>query len=94
MGHLSNNEALQLFIAHRPEFMTHVFLSHLSKNNNCPNLVSELFNSHANGTKIIVASRFEETPVYKIEGGENLQYNLTKPDIKPAQMQFAFTTTE
>jgi phosphoribosyl 1,2-cyclic phosphodiesterase len=35
-GHLSNDEALQLFIAHKPSYMSHLILSHLSKNNNCP----------------------------------------------------------
>jgi len=65
-GHLSNKKALELFVNHRPEFMSHLFLSHLSRENNCPQLVHELFNEVANGTEIIVASRLEETPVYQI----------------------------
>jgi phosphoribosyl 1,2-cyclic phosphodiesterase len=65
-GHLSNKQALELFLAHKPDFMSHVFLSHLSKDNNCPDLVSKLFNEHANGTEIIVASRLQETGVYYI----------------------------
>ncbi|TDQ07503.1 MBL fold metallo-hydrolase [Pedobacter metabolipauper] len=65
-GHLSNQQALELFKTHKPSFMTHVFLSHLSKDNNCPELVYELFNQHADGVEIIVASRHEETPVYTI----------------------------
>lgn len=65
-GHLSNKQALELFLAHKPAFMSHVFLSHLSKDNNCPDLVSKLFNEHANGTEIIVASRLQETGVYYI----------------------------
>lgn len=65
-GHLSNKQALELFVNHKPEFMSHLLLSHLSKNNNSPKLVYELFNSNANGTEIIVASRHEETPVYNI----------------------------
>lgn len=28
-GHLSNRQALELFIKHRPPFMSHVLLSHL-----------------------------------------------------------------
>lgn len=68
-GHLSNKQALALFTAHKPPFMSHLFLSHLSQNNNCPNLVQELFNKHADGVKMIVASRFEETPVYYIRSG-------------------------
>jgi phosphoribosyl 1,2-cyclic phosphodiesterase len=65
-GHLSNQKALELFNAHKPGFMSHLFLSHLSKDNNCPDLVSELFKTHADGTEIIVASRHEETAVYTI----------------------------
>jgi phosphoribosyl 1,2-cyclic phosphodiesterase len=65
-GHLSNKQALDLFITHRPPFMSHLLLSHLSKNNNDPQIAQELFNGYANGIKIIVASRYEETAVYHI----------------------------
>ena len=65
-GHLSNRQALDLFITHRPTFMSHLILSHLSKENNSPQLVKELFNKHAGATEIIVASRDEATPVYSI----------------------------
>lgn len=66
MGHLSNKQALDLFTAHKPSFMSHLLLSHLSKDNNCPELVTNLFKEHANGTEIIVASRYTETEVYTI----------------------------
>ncbi len=65
-GHLSNKQALDLFTTHRSPGLSHLFLSHLSKNNNDPQLVNELFNGCANGTSIIVASRYEETAVYQI----------------------------
>lgn len=65
-GHLSNKQALELFKAHRPPFMTHLLLSHLSKDNNNPEMVLELFNQHAAGTNIVVASRYAETEVYQI----------------------------
>jgi len=65
-GHLSNDDALQLYISHKPAQMSHLILSHLSKNNNCPELVHQLFNRHAGTTEIIVASRYHETEVYKI----------------------------
>jgi hypothetical protein len=48
--------------------MSHLLLSHLSKENNCPKLVHDLFTTHADGTQIIVASRYNETPVYRITG--------------------------
>ena len=66
MGHLSNSQALELFKMHRPPFMTHLFLSHLSKNNNCPQLVEKLFKDHAGDVKMIVASRYVETSVFHI----------------------------
>lgn len=65
-GHLSNLQALRLFMEYRSPFLSHLFLSHLSENNNCPELVSDLFNRHAGTTKIIIASRYEETPVFQI----------------------------
>ncbi len=72
-GHLSNAHALQLFTTCKPNHLSHLFLSHLSKNNNCPKLVHNLFTAHADGTEIIVASRYEETALYKLTGLEHLQ---------------------
>lgn len=65
-GHLSNKEALKLCLDHRPKFMSHLFLSHLSKENNCPNLVKTLFQKNFNNMEIIIASRHEATEVYNI----------------------------
>lgn len=67
-GHLSNTQALALFKTHKSAHLSHLFLSHLSKDNNCPDLVKRLFSEHANGTEIIVASRHQETAVYQIGG--------------------------
>jgi phosphoribosyl 1,2-cyclic phosphodiesterase len=75
-GHLSNQQALDMFIAHKPGFMSHLLLSHLSKDNNSPELVKELFTAHAGNTEIIVASRFEETPVYSVSYGEVISSTL------------------
>jgi phosphoribosyl 1,2-cyclic phosphodiesterase len=65
-GHLSNREAAQLFVGHRPVFMSHLFLSHLSKNNNSPKLVKDLFTRIAGKTEIIIAPRDKETQLYHI----------------------------
>ncbi|MBN9382395.1 MAG: MBL fold metallo-hydrolase [Chitinophagaceae bacterium] len=73
-GHLSNRQALELFLAHRPSFMSHLFLSHLSQNNNDPDLVQDLFAVKSDGVRIVLASRHEETAVYTIQGA---------PDDKP-----------
>lgn len=75
-GHLSNMQALDLFNQHRPAFMTHLILAHLSKNNNCPVLVQKLFDEYAKGVKIVVASRFEETPLYSIHNSVNRKLKL------------------
>ena len=45
-GHLSNKQAFALYSA-QGAHMSHLLLSHLSKDNNCPKVVRELFNSHA-----------------------------------------------
>jgi phosphoribosyl 1,2-cyclic phosphodiesterase len=86
-GHLSNKQALELFTNHKPAFMSHLFLSHLSKNNNCPKLVEQLFNKHADGIKMIVASRYGETAVYHITG-----LSITTPiqHYSSPQLSFAF----
>ncbi|GAB3644293.1 MBL fold metallo-hydrolase [Spirosoma arcticum] len=65
-GHLSNQQALDLFIAHKPAHMSHVLLSHLSKDNNCPQLLTDLFTPHTRGIELVIASRFEETPVFTV----------------------------
>jgi phosphoribosyl 1,2-cyclic phosphodiesterase len=84
-GHLSNKQALELFTAHRPAHMSHLFLSHLSKNNNCPKLVQELFDTHASGVQMIVASRDAATAVYQLDAA--LQQRKW---IGAAQMSFSF----
>jgi phosphoribosyl 1,2-cyclic phosphodiesterase len=80
-GHISNKQALELFINHRPKFMTHLLLSHLSKENNSPQVAASAFAPHANGTKIIVASRYEASEVYTITSSEITQEKIvyTKP---------------
>ena len=65
-GHLSNSQALELFSRYKPSFMTHLFLAHLSKENNSPELVYELFSRHAGNIHIAIASRYEPLPVHVI----------------------------
>jgi phosphoribosyl 1,2-cyclic phosphodiesterase len=67
-GHLSNNQALDLFLEHRQPFLSYLLLSHLSANNNRPEIVHELFTASAGSTNIVIASRFKETPVYHVAG--------------------------
>lgn len=68
LGHLSNVQALELFNRHRSPALRHLILSHLSKINNTPELVQELFNSHKGKTEISVASRYAEMPLILVTG--------------------------
>jgi phosphoribosyl 1,2-cyclic phosphodiesterase len=70
-GHLSNIQALQLVMDHKPAFMSHIILSHLSKNNNDPELVYDLFNQNIKDATIVVASRYAETALYHIQPGQS-----------------------
>ncbi len=65
-GHLSNNEALDLFIRHRSPNLSHLLLAHLSKENNSPELVESLFKQHANGITISIAHRHQATEIFSI----------------------------
>jgi phosphoribosyl 1,2-cyclic phosphodiesterase len=81
-GHLSNMQALNLFLRHKGKQLTHLILSHLSKNNNRPELVNKLFNENAGAVKIVVASRYRETAVYCIEASQYVDesvFNLAPP---------------
>lgn len=82
-GHLSNEQALALFTRYKPVHMSHLLLSHLSKENNCEIKTLELFNSKAGKTEILVASRYHESAVYSISG---LNDNNNKIGKKPLQL--------
>jgi phosphoribosyl 1,2-cyclic phosphodiesterase len=86
-GHLSNKQALDLFVNHKAGYMSLLLPSHLSRDNNNPKLVQDLFEAHAGKTKIVVASRDTATPVFtitnelndgefNIESADNQQYSL------------------
>lgn len=62
-GHLSNEEAYALFRDHQPAHLKHLFLSHLSKENNDPNRALDLFHSHPHGVQVQVASRYGPSSV-------------------------------
>jgi phosphoribosyl 1,2-cyclic phosphodiesterase len=65
-GHLSNRQAFEIFTNHRSSFLKLLVLSHLSAQNNHPQVVQDLFAPYANGTRIAIASRYEETEVFCI----------------------------
>ncbi len=66
VGHLSNAQALELFLHHRPSFMSHIILAHLSKENNSPKLVKQLFEAVAGNIKVTIASRYEALELMQI----------------------------
>ncbi len=66
-GHLSNLQALELFNSYRAPFLELLLLSHLSQQNNHPQIVQDLFTPHANGTRVTIASRFGESEVFTVQ---------------------------
>ncbi|MFC6103264.1 MBL fold metallo-hydrolase [Olivibacter domesticus] len=75
-GHLSNKQALDLFLSHRTDELSLLLLSHLSKDNNCPDLVARLFKEHAGSTEIVVASRYEESLVYEVTSRASMYQDI------------------
>jgi phosphoribosyl 1,2-cyclic phosphodiesterase len=69
-GHLSNAQALELFRNYKSADLRLLILSHLSKNNNKPELVESLFTPHAGKTRIVVASRYHPSPVFSLESND------------------------
>lgn len=65
-GHLSNKEAFQLFKAYKRADLSLLLLSHLSKNNNSPEIVADLFNKECGQTEIVIASRDGESKVFEV----------------------------
>jgi phosphoribosyl 1,2-cyclic phosphodiesterase len=88
-GHLSNKQALELFTNFRPAQLSHLLLSHLSKDNNCPQLVANLFSQYAEDTVIVVASRLEETPVYTIGGASGSAVKTSQIGHSTVQLQYS-----
>ncbi len=80
VGHLSNAEALEIFVKHRSASMSHFLLAHLSKENNSPALVQQLFEEVAGETSVMVASRYEEMEIIEINSiiKRNSNASITK----------------
>jgi len=84
LGHLSNREAYDLFQNHRSSSLSLLLLSHLSANNNCPKIVSALFNQEAGDAKIVVLSRHEASAVYEVH--RNAEEASKKVSLQSQQM--------
>lgn len=85
-GHISNKQALDLFITYKPTFLSHLLLSHLSKENNSPEIASSLFKLYAGDTKIIVASRYKASEVYNISSKATNNVIANYIQNKPTQL--------
>lgn len=86
-GHLSNEQALDVFLNYRTPQLSHLILSHLSKNNNTPEVVDALFQPHAGTTKVIVASRYEESELFCIDGAPLYVPTTSRKKQKPVKDQ-------
>ena len=87
-GHLSNREALNLFKEHKANHLSLLLLSHLSKENNHPQLALDLFASHAGDTQIAVASRYGASEIFEITSNSTISSN---PKLKVGIQQSLFT---
>lgn len=86
-GHLSNMQAAQLFTEHRPPFMSHLLLGHLSRNNNSPRIVQHLFDNISSNIEIVIASRYKETKLYSIKGSKKEQPAFYSGIVSPTQLE-------
>ena len=88
-GHLSNDQALELFLKHRPQSLQLLILSHLSQNNNHPEIVDKMFREHAGGVKLVIASRYRETELFSIERGHIVKSLKSLKKIKENKAQLS-----
>lgn len=85
-GHLSNKQALELFLNYKAPHLQLLLLSHLSKNNNKPELVESLFAPHAGNVKVVVASRYQESELFTLTGLQLSQIRSVRK-IKTNELQ-------
>jgi phosphoribosyl 1,2-cyclic phosphodiesterase len=66
-GHLSNLQALEIFRNHKSPYLSHLFLSHLSKENNSSERVIEMFGAESAHTSIFVADRTRNSDLIHLD---------------------------
>ena len=88
-GHLSNDQALELFLEHKPDNLQLLILSHLSQNNNHPEIVNKLFTQHAGAVKVVIASRHKETELFTIGSNPLLRPAKTIRKLKENKAQLS-----
>jgi phosphoribosyl 1,2-cyclic phosphodiesterase len=85
-GHLSNTQALSLFLTQKPDYLSHLFLAHLSADNNDPELALELFKTQCGDTQVFVASRNGPMPVHCIRPAGDGGAPAASQQDRPAQL--------
>lgn len=66
IGHLSNEQARDAVLKYGSDKLSHIFLSHISAENNTPELAFESFADIAKDKKLILTSRLKATEVVKL----------------------------
>jgi phosphoribosyl 1,2-cyclic phosphodiesterase len=85
-GHMSNKQALDLFLNYKAPHLQLLILSHLSQNNNKPQIVEELFAPHAGNVQVVVASRYQESELFTITGTQLSRIRSVRK-IKTSELQ-------
>jgi phosphoribosyl 1,2-cyclic phosphodiesterase len=65
-GHLSNVQALQLVQDHAGEHLQIIYLSHLSEENNTPEIAKSAFQSLQHKHKVLLTNRYAPSGVYSL----------------------------
>jgi hypothetical protein len=79
---LSNKQALDLFLNYKAPHLQLLILSHLSQNNNKPQIVEDLFAAHASDVQVVVASRYKESEIFTIASQKVITASVKKRKIK------------
>lgn len=95
-GHLSNHQALELFRNHKSPFLQTLVLGHLSKENNHPDIVRDLFEEHCGNVKIHVASRDTHSQLFFVSqiayhGNIHARKAMLKPKVGNSTSQLSFS---
>ncbi len=70
-GHLSNHQAAELIRLYKSEKLSHVLLSHLSQDNNHPDVALLAFKELSQQLHVSVASRMQATGIYELTPYKN-----------------------
>jgi len=81
-GHLSNKQAFELFDTCEAPCLSHLFLSHLSADNNHPDVALQTFRSKKTNVSVTVASRHAPMALHRISASGNV---LMQPAMKMQQ---------